>query len=424
MQIQDEHIKLIRKSLLKVQDKKDLVDLFRLGENLLFGEQQPKIKLKTLTYFAHPYRAKKRYRTFTIKKKNGKDRIINAPNDDLKYILRVLNFIMQAATTPHRAATGFVLGKSIVDNARMHVGKRYVYNIDLKDFFHSFDRKRVKSVFMRKPFNFNGDKEPLAYMLSGLVTHPFEINGHKYCVLPQGSPTSPTLTNLASKFLDRRLTGLANRFGLTYTRYADDISFSSNHNVYRKKGFLDELERIITELELEINPEKTRLQYQTHQQETTGLTVNEKVNVKRRYIKQIRQWLYFWERYGYAKAQELFLKAYTADKGHVKNVKKHVPDLQNVLDGKLLYLKMVKGVSDPTYIKLQNRFNRLVLNITKDKDEKIIVREKDITEKETETEKKPEIKVNSKTELDILEELMKEFDKNPDFEPGDDFITL
>jgi retron-type reverse transcriptase len=329
-----------------------------------------------LTYYANPTLCKKRYQTFTIKKKSGADRTINAPVKGLKSILRSLNFVLQCVYEPHEAATGFVLNKSIVDNAKEHVGHHYVFNMDLKDFFHTFDRNRVKLGFMHEPFNLNGDKEPLAFLLASLCTHPFEIDGEIKTVLPQGSPTSPTLTNILCKKLDHRLTGLANRFGATYTRYADDITFSSPHNIYMEvetpilnnKGsyddFLSELKRLIRVERLLVNPKKTRLQKVGYRQEVTGLIVNDKVNVRRRYLKQIRMWLYYWEKYGYEKAEQIFKRDYISDKGHVKNMN---AQLVNVLDGKLEFLKMVKGIGDGTYTGLKERFDRLTgLKETKD----------------------------------------------------------
>jgi RNA-directed DNA polymerase len=103
-------------------------------------------------------------------------------------------------------------------------------------------------------------KSPLAFLLASLCTHPFEIDGEVKTVLPQGSPTSPTITNILCKKLDRRLNGLANRFGATYTRYADDITFSSPHNIYNDEAFNKELKRIIEEdQKLVINPKENTL---------------------------------------------------------------------------------------------------------------------------------------------------------------------
>jgi len=357
MKIEQAHIDQIRKQFAELQSKEDLVKLLSDAKNMLYGEECKPVQLKSLTYYANPTLCKKRYQTFTIKKKSGADRTIHAPVKGLKSILRSLNFVLQCVYEPHEAATGFVLEKSIVDNAKKHVGHHYVLNIDLKDFFHTFDRNRVKMGFMFEPFNLNGDKEPLAFLLASLCTHPFEIDGEEKTVLPQGSPTSPTLTNILCKKLDRRLTGLANRFGATYTRYADDITFSSPHNIYTDEEFKNELKRIIEEdQKLVINPKKTRLQKAGYRQEVTGLIVNDKVNVHRRYVKQIRMWLYLWEKWDYEVAQQKFLNDYIADKGHVKNINTH---LINVLDGKLEFLKMVKGAEDTTYIGLKERFDKL-----------------------------------------------------------------
>lgn len=358
MKIENKHKDLIRNKFAEMNSKDDLVKLLSEAKNMLYGEDCKPILLKSLTYYVNPIICKKRYKTFTIKKKSGDERIIHAPVKGLKSILRSLNFVLQCVYQPHEAATGFVLEKSIVDNAKKHVGHHYVLNMDLKDFFHTFDRNRVKMGFMFEPFNLIGDKERLAFLLASLCTHTFEIDGEVKTVLPQGSPTSPTLTNILCKKLDRRLNGLANRFGATYTRYADDITFSSQHNIYKDEEFKKELKRIIEEdQKLVINPKKTRLQKAGYRQEATGLIVNDKVNVRRKYVKQIRMWLYYWEKYGYQKAQQIFKRDYIADKGHVKNMNAH---LVNVLDGKLEFLKMVKGTEDGTYKGLKTRFDSLI----------------------------------------------------------------
>src|SRR5690554_1386279 len=285
MKIEQAHIDQIRKQFAELQSKEELVKLLSDAKNMLYGEECKPFQLKSLTYYANPTLCKKRYQTFTIKKKSGADRTIHAPVKGLKSILRSLNFVLQCVYEPHEAATGFVLEKSIVDNAKKHVGHHYVLNMDLKDFFHSFDRNRVKMGFMYEPFNLRGDKEPLAFLLACLCTHPFEINGETKIVLPQGSPTSPTLTNILCRKLDIRLSGLAKRFNLTYSRYADDITFSSHHDVYKNNEFQKELKRIIEDdQKLSFNDKKTRLQKNGYSQEVTGLIVNEKVNVRRKYI--------------------------------------------------------------------------------------------------------------------------------------------
>jgi retron-type reverse transcriptase len=177
-------------------------------------------------------------------------------------------------------------------------------------------------------------------------------------VLPQGAPTSPVLTNVVCQRLDYLLSAVAKRFGLKYSRYADDITFSSLHNVFQKDSpFLKELQRVIDDQGFSIKESKTRLQVDGIRKSVTGLVVNEKVNVKKRYIKQLRMWLYLWERYGYTKAENIFKGDYIKDKGHIMKGK---PNLASVVDGKLNYLKMVKGGDDTTYVKLKDRFDALV----------------------------------------------------------------
>jgi len=356
MKLESLHTKEIKTRFANINCKQDVIDLINHVNFLLYGEEYKLITEKGFNYYANPKLSKKRYTSFSIKKKSGGERNIHAPVNGLKHILRPLNIILNCVSEPHFKATGFVPGKSIVDNAKQHVGKNYVYNIDLKDFFHSFDRSWVKYGFMIKPFNLGKEKEELAFLLASICTHPFEIDEEIKTVLPQGAPTSPTITNILCVKLDKRLNGLAKRFGITYSRYADDISFSSQTNVFNKEDFLEELHRIIKDQKLEINPSKTRLQQKGYRQEVTGLIVNNKVNVNSRYIKQLRNWLYLWKKYGYVKAEQKFNQDYNFDKGHTKN---GIPVFENVLIGKLQYLKMVKGKNDSTYVKLKVRYDRL-----------------------------------------------------------------
>lgn len=358
MKTEEVQITEIKQKFSQVGNKIDLLVLLNSANQIIYGDKSKPFTIHQLNYYADPSKCSKRYQTFNVKKKSGSERQINSPIKGLKALLKSLNLILQCIAEPHRLAFGFVLNKSIVDNARLHLNKNYVYNIDLKDFFHSFDRKRVKTVFSQEPFNLSGDKEPLAFLLASLCTHPLIIDDEIKIVLPQGSPTSPTLTNILCIRMDRRLNGLAKKMGIKYSRYADDITFSSDRNIFKNDEFQTELKRII-ELDqlLVINPKKTRLQNTLHRQEVTGLTVNEKVNVQKRYVKQIRMWIHYWEKYGYLRAQQLFINDYIKDKGHIMQGK---PNLDNVLRGKLDFLKMVKGDDDVTYSKLKFRFHRLI----------------------------------------------------------------
>ncbi len=367
----------IRTRFQQMQDGAEFVQLLNDVKVFKYGEAAKLFTLAQVTGYAIPDEARKtkRYVQFSIPKKSGALRVIHAPVKVLKAIQSCLNIILQEVHEPHAAATGFVPGKSIVDNACRHIGKPFVYNIDLKDFFPSIEQARIWGRLKVPPFNLAGSPERLkiASLIAGLCCHSVAIGEpqtmvtplgdivqqtHRH-VLPQGAPTSPTLTNAICERLDRKLTGLAKRFALVYSRYADDITFSGDTFVWGKNGpFLMELRRIIEEQNFRINESKTRLQKPGYRQEVTGLTVNEQPNVQPRYIKQLRRWLHLWETQGLDYAQAAFLKDYfTPEKGRGR---REAPAIGNVLSGKLLYLKMIKGDRNNAYLKLQARLNALM----------------------------------------------------------------
>lgn len=342
-----------------LETPKDFLNLMNEIKKNLLGDVSYPFTMKQLHILCNPKNDKKRYFSFEIPKKSGGSRQICAPSGNLKWFQLCLNMLFKALYSPSPYTMGFVEGKSIVDNARMHTNQNYVFNIDLKDFFTSIDQARVWKRLQLAPFNFNAK---IAGIMAGLCS----IKSLRYAedepfsecfVLPQGAPTSPLLTNAICDTLDRRLHGLAKRFGLHYSRYADDITFSSMHNVYQPDGdFRKELQRIITEQRFTINPKKTRLNHCSSRQEVTGLTVGQKINVSRKYVKDIRAILHIWEKYGYNAAYATFYPRYKSEKCQVHRGE---PNIENVISGKLCYLKMVKGESDPVYAKLFAQFSRL-----------------------------------------------------------------
>lgn len=312
--------------------------------------------MKNLNYYCNPNNSFHRYKQFKIKKKSGGFRQITAPrNQSFMLLLRYVNDIFKAVYTPSDYAMGFTEGRSVVTNANKHKGHNYVFNIDLKDFFPSIHQARVWKRLQLKPLLF---KQPIANALAGLCSMKEKTEeGNIRFVLPQGAPTSPIITNMICDNLDRRLAGLAKRFGVVYSRYADDITFSSMHNVYQTLGeFRKELKRIIESQGFTMNEAKTRLQKLGSRQEVTGIIVSDKLNVSQKYVRDIRNILYIWRKYGYATAFNKFYPRYKETKGHVK---KGNPDMVNVLDGKLMYLKMVKGEDDSVYMRLKTQFDEL-----------------------------------------------------------------
>ncbi|MBQ7855265.1 MAG: RNA-directed DNA polymerase [Muribaculaceae bacterium] len=355
----------IIKHSLQLQQKEDLLNLlnqlkFDEMNAIGIGDKYHPFILKHIDYYCNPNNTFHRYRQFKIKKKTGGFREITAPrNRSYVLLLRYVNEILKALYMPSKYAMGFTDGRSIATNAGKHINSNYIFNIDLKDFFPSINRARIIKRLQIRPFNFS---PKIALLIAGLCCMRKELLSddgkifYSY-ILPQGAPTSPIITNMICDKLDHQLAGLAKRFGLTYTRYADDITFSSNHNVYHDNSiFRKELERIIKSQGFNINEKKTRLQKLGHRQEVTGIIVSDKLNVSQHYVRDIRNILYIWDRYGYNIAYARFFSKYKAEKGHIK---KGNPNLINVLDGKLMYLKMIKGEKDSVYQRLYSKFKML-----------------------------------------------------------------
>ncbi len=221
------------------------------------------------------------YARFTIPKRDGTQRAIWAPKKKLKAAQRwVLHNIVERLPT-HGAAQGFLVGRSTVTNAAAHANSRVVLKMDVKDFFPTVTWRRVKGVFRRA-----GYREQISTLLAMLCTEAprevVELEGKTYYVslgprcLPQGAPTSPALTNALCLRLDRRLTGLANKLGWRYTRYADDLTFSLPADA--KDTPPDPLIKLVTQIAaaegFTIKAEKTRLARSGRRQTVTGLVVN------------------------------------------------------------------------------------------------------------------------------------------------------
>ncbi len=351
----------------EMQDMNDLLSILNSIVVIVFGEKGNPISLRQLNYFSISKYKHNHFSIHEIPKKSAGMRTIHVPINSLKNILKCVNYLFQTLHKPHQSATGFVRGKSIVDNAKLHINKGYVYNLDLKDFFPSINRERIWGRLLHPPFNLGNSKEriQIANRISFLCSVPIlDSNGKATSsfILPQGAPTSPTITNFIAEKLDRKLYTLSKRNHVTYSRYADDITFSSNKDLFTKNG--EFLKRVINTIEnqnFEINNSKVRKQQNGYRQIVTGLVVNEKVNVTRQYIKRIRQWLYLWETYGYSKASEIFSRDYSKSKVIVED--KDI-NMSKILYHKIEYLKMVKGIDNSTYIKLKARYENIISSKT------------------------------------------------------------
>lgn len=321
------------------------------------------IEYTQLVYYLYVLDSSKRYTTFAISKRSGGSRDISAPHPGLKIIQRKLNQVLRAVYEPKAPAHGYVQGKNIVTNAGMHTRKRFILNIDLKDFFPSIVFKRVRGLFMAVPYNL----EPsVATVLAQICCHSS---------LPQGAPTSPIISNMICAKMDSQLRKLAVRNRCVYTRYADDISFSTslrnfpealaktNHESNPSLTVLgDDLKKIIKDNGFRINNEKVRLLNTTRRQEVTGLTTNKFPNVQRKKISQVRAMLHAWDKYGYDKAEEEFLRKYDTK---YRSPIKPPPSFRLVVRGRIEFIGMVRGKSDGVYLDLLQQFARLAPELVK-----------------------------------------------------------
>jgi RNA-directed DNA polymerase len=238
------------------------------------------------------------YRVISIKKKRGGYRDIQIPAGKLKAVQRTLLRMFENEFKAHKCATGFVKKKNIRDHASLHTKKRWLYSLDIKDFFPSITWQRLYGMFMSYPFNASPS---VARVLSNLTTYQGS--------LPQGAPTSPFLSNMICRKLDSRLYNWAKNNQYVYSRYADDITISTNKKVFYEED-QNFIINIIESEGFEINKEKVRLVPYFNRQLVTGLVVNQKVNTLREYARGVRAILHNIERYGWKSQAERELTSY------------------------------------------------------------------------------------------------------------------
>ena len=214
------------------------------------------------------------YYEYSIPKRSGGFRLISSPYPVLLRVQRWINESILSKVNVNSSAKGFIKGVSIVDNAKPHLGHSVVFKTDIKDFFPSVTINRVRLIFKRL-----GYSKKIAFALASLCC----LDG----VLPQGAATSPTISNIILKRLDARITGLAHRFELTYTRYADDLTLSGAYFPARLVNYIDE---IISDEGFTVNKEKSRIIREGNQQIITGVSIaSGNVKLPREIKREIRK---------------------------------------------------------------------------------------------------------------------------------------
>ncbi|MEQ5837696.1 retron Ec67 family RNA-directed DNA polymerase/endonuclease [Marinobacter sp. NFXS9] len=274
--------------LKKLQSCNSLTDL-----SLLLGFKPP-----ALSYILYIKPSHSKYTEFPVPKRNGGDRLILAPSQDLKLLQSRLSELLQDCIDELNKEKGikrsiyhgFRRNQSIITNANNHKNKKHVFNIDIEDFFGQINFGRVRGFFIKNK-NFS-----LTPKISTIIAQIACYNNK----LPQGSPCSPVISNLIAHALDIKLAKLAQNCSATYSRYADDLTFSSNkadfpteiaYNVKKNNHNWDigkELRSIIQNSGFSINEKKTRMQYFKSRQDVTGLVTNKSINTKSEYWRTAR----------------------------------------------------------------------------------------------------------------------------------------
>ena len=289
---------------------------------------------------------KPEYKTFAIPKTNSAgERIIDTPCDALKTIQRILQDQLQAVYYHIRprcthgaivSTSDEVRPRNLLTNARAHVGKKHFLHLDLKNFFHTVSETQVRAMFSKKPFGFS---KKVAELLTQLVCYRKR--------LPMGTSTSGIVANFCLLDLDTALQSIANQHDMTYTRFIDDLTFSS------KKSFSkSQIESIRSTIKGEgyiINDDKMKVSIIDDQPEITGLVImGGKVDVKEEYVKQLEADVKLYEKV----VQKHHHQARIFPAGVLQHFKNH-------LNGQLAFVRYVRGKDSLVYIRLVKRMKNV-----------------------------------------------------------------
>ena len=331
----------LRDIFLNIKTRTDLANFLGISEN-------------ALNYYCRKKLPAKNYNTFPILKKNGAQRFIYAPNGHLKYIQKKIANALLEIYEPKKIVHGFIKEHSIVTNAKTHINKTCILNIDLENFFESIHFGRVLGMFTSTPFSFSRE---IAICLARLVCY----NGF----LPQGSPASPIISNIICRKLDNQLIKLTSNYKFLCTRYCDDITISTKSLRFpstivtkQENGRLvlgEELAQIFTNNAFSVNKNKLRLSFNYSRQMVTGLVVNENINILQKKYRKFRNIMHYTFLNGLSKGA--LRNKYTLLDGTPDTI-----TFFRFLKGTINYFKMVLGKHNLKYQKLAIKFNALVKN--------------------------------------------------------------
>ncbi len=280
------------------------------------------------------------YRQFYVPKPNGKKRLIETPGKRLMDLQKKTAFHLQAVyrgVLP-RASYGFILStaddempRDIYSNALRHVESEWVFNLDLKDFFHAISTERIISMLRQKPFHFTKNA---SRCLAQLCT----FKGR----LPMGAATSPVLSNLICIGLDKELEQLARKHNWVYTRFADDMTFSGREKI--NQNMQGEIREIIVSKGFMVNEKKVRLDKAKNKPEITGLIIQDgKPDISENYILYLEKDIHLFH--------ELTSKR-IIERGIFPG--KAIQDFRRSIKGQIQFVGFVRGEDHPSFIALKH----------------------------------------------------------------------
>jgi RNA-directed DNA polymerase len=344
--------KVLRSQFLSLKTRNDIAALLE-------------VEASTFSYYLYAVPECEHYRTFAIRKNLGGIREISAPITSIKILQKKLNQVLQVVYTPRDTVHSYVRGtkRNILTNAKSHLNRKLILNVDLRNFFPSINFGRVQGLFMNSPYDLN-------YIVSTTLAKLCCFNR----ALPQGAPTSPIVSNMICSKLDRQLSKLARDHDCSYTRYADDITFSTAEDEFPEtiqtmnNGKIEigkQLMEFITSNGFEINPDKIKLRTRAERQVVTGVVINSFPNVRREYVRKIRAMLHAWRKFGLDGAETEFrAKHDRKQRGEFK----YPVSFKFAVKGKIEYIRMIKGKNDPIYLRLRNELRTLAPELVKSRE--------------------------------------------------------
>jgi RNA-directed DNA polymerase len=307
--------------------------------------------VELLNLYTYGLPSARRYRTTKLRKRSGGEREICAPIGPLKAMQRKLVDLLTPFYRPRWCVFGYVPGRDVVKKASKHLTQRWVLRVDLEDFFPRLHHGRIVGLLKSPPF---GLPLQIAKVVATICTHEGK--------LPQGAPTSPLLSNLLTRGLDKELARLSRQTGCRYTRYCDDLVFSTRRNQFPKalasiESIPGEATRVLVgegietavgRAGLKVNLGKLSLKQPQHRQIVAGIVVNSRLNIPREYVRGLRAVLHAWKKFGLFRTRTwFFANHYNRNRHGKKRIR-----FREVIRGRVTHVGRIRGWADPLYLRL------------------------------------------------------------------------